>query len=88
MSAIDENAYTPPLKSDPAANAASLTPSDATDLTFVTRGIMVDVAGDLSVRMLGGQTVTFAALASTIYPFRVTRVLATGTTATGILGLW
>jgi hypothetical protein len=53
-----------------------------------TRGLMADGTGTIRVLMLGGQIVTFTALASTVYPFRVTRVFATGTTATGILGLW
>jgi hypothetical protein len=88
MPTIDENQYTPPLRSDPASNAGPITPSDSEDLAYATRGLMAEGAGSISVLMLGGQTVTFTALASTVYPFRVTRVLATGTTATGILGLW
>ncbi|MCU9849341.1 hypothetical protein R5H32_19350 [Defluviimonas sp. D31] len=88
MPAIDENQYTPPLRSDPASNAGAITPSDGEDLAYATRGLMADGAGTIRALMLGGQTVTFTALASTVYPFRVTRVFATGTTATGILGLW
>lgn len=88
MPTIDENQYTPPLRSDPASNAEAISPSDVEDLAYATRGLIADGGGTIRMLMLGGQIVTFTALAGTIYPFRVTRVFATGTTATGIIGLW
>lgn len=72
----------------PAREAAEITPDDATDLAVPTRAIFVGEVGNLAVQMLSGQTVTFSNMqAGIIYPLRVARVLATGTTATGLLGL-
>lgn len=73
----------------PAENAADIIPDDASDISNVTRALYVGDAGNLCVKMLGGGTATFANVPSgTLIPLRVTRVLATGTTATAILGLW
>jgi hypothetical protein len=73
----------------PAENAAKIVPNDATDISNVSRALYVGGAGDLHVMMLGGGTAAFANIpAGTLIPLRVTRVLATGTTATAILGLW
>jgi hypothetical protein len=72
----------------PARDASPITPDDANDLTAATRAVYVGVAGNLRVRMVSGQTVSFDAVqAGVVYPFRVARVLATGTTAAGIVGL-
>lgn len=83
--------YTPGLESPP-ANVALVTPSDDTDLAFVTRGIIVGTGGTLRVATLGGQTVTLPAAAVSgggqIIPGRFTRVFATGTTAADIVALW
>lgn len=73
----------------PPTSAAELPPSDSTDLPYVTRGIYVGTAGNLKVRMQDGSLVTFNnVVAGQIYPLRIDRVLATGTTAAGIVGLW
>ena len=70
-------------------NLASVTPDDNADLAFVTRALMVTEAGDVEVVMLGGQQDVIPALQpGVMYPARVCRVLATGTTATGIKALW
>lgn len=73
----------------PAENAAAITPNDTTDLPDTTRAIYVGGAGNLAVIMAGGgATITLTGvLAGMIYPLRVARVLATGTTATGLIGL-
>lgn len=72
----------------PAREAVAVTPDDVTDLADPTRAVFVGGSGDLSVRMISGQTVTFSNIqGGVIYPLRVDRVLATGTTATGLLGL-
>jgi hypothetical protein len=71
----------------PASNAEVVTPSDSADLTHVSRALYVGVAGNMSVVMRGGQTVTFAVQAG-IHPLAVSRVRATGTTATGIVAVW
>lgn len=67
----------------------AITPSDSADIAGGTvRAIMVGVAGDVAAVMADGSTGTFPALnAGDIYPFQIARVLSTGTTATGIIGL-
>lgn len=72
----------------PARDAAAITPSDATALPTPIRGIYVGSPGALRVRMLSGGIVTFTGvLGGAVYPFRVVQVMATGTTAGGIVGL-
>ncbi|MEP4199312.1 MAG: hypothetical protein ABJL99_27110 [Aliishimia sp.] len=83
----DFESYTTSLTS-PARDADPITPDDATDLNAVTRGIFVGASGNLQVQMLSGQTVTFNNVqAGVVYPLRVARVLATGTTAAGLIAL-
>ena len=73
----------------PVSFAAAVTPDDSNDLTNVTRGVYVGASGNVKVDLLGGSTVTFSGLAAgVVHPLRVTRIYATGTTATGILALW
>lgn len=79
----------------PAYNAVPVTPSDTTDLTYMTRGLYIGVAGDVTVNMLNGTsatnigTVTFTAVpAGTILPIACWRVKSSGTTATNITALW
>lgn len=73
----------------PAVNAAAVTPSDSTDLTYATRALYIGVTGDVVVNMVGtGATITYKAVPVGILPIRVTRVLSTNTTATNILALW
>ena len=84
----------PIVKSElPAANAVVVTPSDSADLLFVTRGLFVGGAGNISVIMgdqaVDATTVTFTGvLAGTILPIAVRRVRSTNTTATNIVALW
>jgi hypothetical protein len=74
----------------PASGAAAVTPSNSTDLSTFSRGLYIGGAGNITVDMVGGQTgVLFSNLvAGSVYPLRVSRVYATGTTATGIVALW
>lgn len=73
----------------PPERGAAIVPDDAAGLGQATRAIYVGGAGALTVRLLGGDVVTFAALpAGTLLPVRVTEVRATGTTATALVGLW
>ena len=72
----------------PAQAAAAVTPSDATALEPPARGLYVGQGGNLRVRMIAGQTVTFVAVqGGSILPLRVDQVLATGTTAQSIIAL-
>lgn len=74
----------------PAYSAAAVTPSDTVDLTNVTRGLYIGTAGNVSVNMYeSGAAVVFTGVpAGTVLPIRVTRVLATNTTASNIVALW
>ena len=73
----------------PPEHALAILPDDAAELPHVTRALYVGGGGDVAVRMRGGEAAVFAGVpAGTLLPIRVSRVLASGTTATGILGLW
>lgn len=75
--------------SDPADNAATVTPSDSTDLANTSRSLYVGGYGNVAVIMKNGTTLTFFNVNSgSLLPVRVTRVLVTGTTATNIVALW
>lgn len=68
--------------------ASAITPNNTSDIR-VTRGLYVGVAGDVKVDMADSSTVTFTGLASgMVHPLAVKRVYATGTTATGIIGVY
>lgn len=74
----------------PYREAFAVTPDNDTDLALATRGVYIGGAGsgNLKVDMIGSGTVTFAGLtANTILPIRVTRIYATGTDVTAIIGL-
>ena len=73
----------------PPERALAVLPDDAADLPQVTRALYVGGAGNLTVTMRGGDVVTFEGVSGgTLLPVRVRRVYASGTTASGILGLW
>lgn len=63
-----------------------MTPHDSN--TQAGRALYVGGAGDIAVVMKNGDEVTFSGVAAgTLLPIRVTKVKATGTTATLILRL-
>lgn len=72
------------------ANAASVTPSDATVFSPQTRSLFVGGAGNVAVRLFGSQTVvTLTAVpAGTTLPIAVDKVMLTNTTATAIIRMW
>lgn len=72
----------------PFTGVKAVTASDSA-LIATTRGLMVSVAGDVAVQFEDGSTATIvSAVAGVVYPFAVTKVLSTGTAATGILALY
>lgn len=77
-----------------AQRAVSVTPNDSTPIAAplsetVTRGLYVGGTGNLAVKMADGTTVTFTGIsAGIIHPLSVTHVLATSTTATGIVAVY
>jgi len=65
-----------------------ITPDDAQNLAAFPRGVYVGGSGDIVMHDADGAPVTFVnAQAGTIIPVSPTRVLATGTTATGLVAL-
>ena len=72
----------------PVTAAEAITPNDSTDLDHATRALYVGNGGAVAVEMLSGQTIVFVNLQpGVLYPLRLAKVLATGTTATGLVGL-
>lgn len=70
----------------PACMAVEVTPSDTESLTFVSKRLFVGGAGNVTLVTAGGETVEYASVpAGTYLQVRATAVMATGTTATGIV---
>lgn len=64
---------------------ANITPDNSEDLPFVASSVRVAVGGDLRVTTRGGDTETIPGLLDAeLLVIEVTRIHATGTTATGI----
>ncbi|EFH09434.1 hypothetical protein ACFFMP_08390 [Pseudoroseomonas cervicalis] len=73
----------------PASQWAAVTPSDTVDLATPCRALYVGVGGDVAVRSASGQTETFRNVGSGQHLLlRAARVMATGTTASGLVALW
>ena len=63
----------------------TVTPHDANDIGFVTRLVVIGVAGDIKVNWaLNGSTETLVNVPAGSYPWRITRVWSAGTTADDI----
>lgn len=75
------------------ASAASaqffvVTPNDTTELPYAVRSLYVGGGGDVSVKNAFGVSVLFKAVPTgSVLPVRTSTVMATGTTATNIVGL-
>jgi hypothetical protein len=66
--------------------AVAVTPGDATVFYFL--GFLVGVGGTITVRPKDSAAdVQITAVAGTVYPIEIIAVRATGTAATGIVGL-
>ena len=76
----------------PATNAFSITPNDSTDLAIIPRAFDVGVGGDVAVIYADDATNATHVLknrpSGSCWPYRVKRVLVTGTTATDIKGIY
>jgi hypothetical protein len=79
-----------PIAPGPAVHGFAVTPSDSTVFAEPTRQVYVGSAGSLTVLMNDDATTTaFAAVpAGTSLNISVTKVMATGTSATSIVGLY
>ena len=79
--------FTSGLRS-PICGGFEILPDDVFDLPNVTRALVLASGGDVSVVLKTGDAITLLGLtAAVIYSVRVSRVLVTGTTATGLKGL-
>ena len=74
-----------PSASDTAHHAVAVVPSDTGDLSAASTFLFVGGSG--SLKMLGGEILTFANVPVGWHPIRVTRVW-TSTTATNIVAVW
>ena len=72
----------------PATSVAEIVPNDAADLARVTLGLNVATPGIVRVTTVSGDVADVHVAAGVAFPIRVERVWATGTTATGIRGLY
>ena len=67
----------------------AVAPHDEDDLPFETRGLYVGSSGDIVLHLASGDEITLANVpGGTVLPLRVRRVVATGTTATQLVGLY
>ena len=73
-----------------ASNAVTITPdNDIILATIPTAGVYIGGVGDIKVDMQGGSTTTLVGLkAGVVYPFKITKIYATDTTATDIVAVY
>ena len=71
----------------PATGLFNVTASDSVDLAIVPRALIIGVAGDVKMTGLDGVTDVYP-LPVGIIPCRVSRIWATSTTASDIVGLY
>lgn len=72
----------------PASSVEEIVPDDAVDLAHVTLALNVATPGTVRVTTHSGEETTVHLAAGVAFPLRVRRVWASGTTATGIRGLY
>ncbi|PWC96962.1 hypothetical protein [Azospirillum sp. TSO5] len=85
----DQYANLSPDLASPYIGGFAVSPSDSAVLSQPTRAVFVGGAGNLAVTYLDGSTDTLQSVtAGSILPIRVTKVMATNTTATKISGLY
>jgi len=85
MPAVDKGG----VGNGPFQNAFAISPDDSADLPFLTSQIYVGVTGTLTVVLGSGDTVTLIAVpAGTQLRLRARRVMLTGTSAGGLIGLY
>lgn len=78
-----------PGMNGPLFRGFAITPADSTDLAFVTRAIWVGTGGDVAFQFADGSAVTLRSVPSgTMLPVRAARVMANGTTASNLVGLY
>ena len=77
----DNYLYHPIMLHSPADVHRVITPNDLADLTFKPRAIIALTSGNVAVQDKLGTSIIYPIIAGYPLPFRATRILATGTTA-------
>ncbi len=72
----------------PPTDIEDITPDDVAELGNVTRALNVSVSGMVRVTTVEGAIASVFIAAGILFPLRVRKVWATGTTATDIRGLF
>jgi hypothetical protein len=73
----------------PAETLVSITPHDTNYLAKPIRALYVGASGDVKITDLAGTAITLVGLAAGVFhPVCAIRVYSTGTTATGIVGVY
>ena len=85
---IDTFAAADDTLTSPATDIEEVTPSDVADLAQLTKALNVATPGLVRVTTETGTISEIFIAAGVVFPLRVRRVWATGTTATGIRGLF
>lgn len=85
---LDPFATDPVTLTTPACDVEEIVPDDGTDLTHVTKALNAATAGSVRVTTEAGTVAEIFLAAGAVFPLRVRRVWATGTTATGLRGLY
>lgn len=88
MSAIDSYKSNARVPAGGPANLAIVAPSDTQDLAHVSQWLYLATGGTLGVTTRGGQTLTTPTMSPGWHLIELTRIHATGTTATGIMVGW
>ncbi len=80
----------PAIEPAPATHLFSITPNDGATFTTATRAIYIGAAGDLAVQAISDSApMTLSNVpAGTVLQIAAMAVFATGTTASGIVGMW
>lgn len=86
--AVDRFQAARPGLSSPADRFAAIIPNDGADVAEMPRALFIGGGGNLVVQGRDGVSATFIVGAGQILPIRAARVMATGTTASDIVGLF
>lgn len=72
----------------PASKAFAIVPNDGANLQAITRKLSVGAAGTVTVDMAEEGTNVTLTLPAGVYDLAIRKVYATGTAATGLVGLY
>lgn len=80
---------TTPGLTSPAIDGTMIVPSDGSELSHITRAVYVGGSGVINAELASGAIISLSNVpAGSILPLRLRKVRSSGTTATGLVGLW